>query len=160
VLTGDVETAGLEGEEFDVVTIWNTIEHMIDPLRSLVTIASHAKPGALLVVSTGDAGGPLARSGLPDWNLMTPPHHLFFFTKRTIDELLARAGFRVRRFVYDGVVAENGPLASPQARRIAMLAGVGNVMTVYAVRAHALPARGSALRRLTARWRPLSLVPS
>jgi SAM-dependent methyltransferase len=158
VLTGDVETASLKGEQFDVVTMWNTIEHLREPLRALSSVAALTRAGSLLVVSTGDANGPLARRGLERWNLMAPPHHLFFFTRRTIDELLARAGFRTRRFVYDGVVAERGPLASRYARQAAALAGVGNVMTVYAVRDEALLPRGSMLRRVTARWRPLSLA--
>jgi SAM-dependent methyltransferase len=157
VLTGDISEAGLDGETFDVVTLWNTIEHMPNPLGSLETAASLTEPGALLVLSTGDASGPLARRGLRDWNLMTPPHHLFFFTPRTIDELLSESGFRLRRIVYDGMVAERGVLASPRARQLATVLGLGNVMTVYAVRSSSreTPSRG---RRLLARYRPLALV--
>jgi SAM-dependent methyltransferase len=158
VLTGDVESADLEGKQFDVVTMWNTIEHMSEPLRSVRSVTPLTKPGSLLVLSTGDANGPLARRALEDWNLMAPPHHLFFFTRRTIDELLSRAGFRTRRFVYDGVVAERGPLASPGPRQAAAFAGLGNVMTVYASRYEAALPRRSTLRCVTARWRPLSRV--
>jgi SAM-dependent methyltransferase len=157
VVVGSVESAALTGERFDVVTLWNTIEHMADPLRSLRAIAALTRPGTLLVVSTGDAGGLLARRDLARWNLMTPPHHLFFFTTKTLDELLATAGFRLRRLVYDGVIAESGQLATPRARRTAALASLGNVMTAYAVRDEA-PLRGSPTRRVTARWRPLAFA--
>jgi SAM-dependent methyltransferase len=158
VLTGDVGNADLEGEQFDVVTMWNTIEHMREPLRSVTSVAPLTRPGGLLVLSTGDASGPLARRGLEDWNLMSPPHHLFFFTRRTLDELLARAGFRTRRFVYDGVIAERGQLASPRVSGAATFAGLGNVMTVYASREEAELPHRSTLRGVTARWRPLSRV--
>ena len=89
---------------------------------------------------------------------MSPPFHLFFFSPTTIDRLLAMAGFRMRRIVYDGVVTTTGPLASPRGRRVAALAGAGNVMTVYAQRTHAAIEAPSRLRRVTARYRPLGLV--
>jgi SAM-dependent methyltransferase len=158
VLTGDVTEAGLEGELFDVVTLWNTIEHMAEPLIALHTIAALTRPGGLLVVSTGDVTGPLARRGLAEWNLMSPPYHLFFFSPRTIGRLLATVGFRLRRIVYDGVVAAGGPLASGAARRAATVAGLGNVMTVYASRERSAVPSPSRVRRLAARYRPLRLV--
>lgn len=158
VLTGDVRDVDLQGEQFDVVTMWNTIEHMSDPLESLLAVASLVKPGGLLALSTGDASGLLARHDLHDWNLMSPPHHLSFFSPKTIDLLLAKAGFRLRRIAYDGVVATSGPLATVVGRRLAMAFGLGNVMTVYASRSRsALPAL-TATQRLLARYRPLSFT--
>lgn len=158
VFTGDVTEGMLDGEQFDVVTVWNTIEHMADPLGAFAAIARLMRPGALLALSTGDVTGPLARSGLRNWNLMAPPYHLFFFSPKTIDLLLARTGFVPRRLVYDGVVAARGPLASDAGRLAAAVAGVGNVMTVYAVRTAAARTAGSVVGRLAARYRPLRLV--
>ena len=85
VLTGDVTEVGLEGEQFDVVTMWATIEHMADPLAAVRAVASLTRPGGLFVLSTGDVTGPLARRDLHGWNLMLPPYHLFFFSPQTID---------------------------------------------------------------------------
>ena len=155
VLTGTLSEVGLEDEHFNVVTLWNTIEHVVDPLETVRELAPLTSPGSLLVLSTGDVSGPLARRDLQAWNLMSPPFHLFFFSPATIGRLLAMAGFRVRRIVYDGVVASAGPLASPRGRWIAALAGVGNVMTVYAQRTHTPLETPSRSRRLAARYRPL-----
>jgi SAM-dependent methyltransferase len=158
VLTGDITEVDLDGEQFDVVTMWNTIEHVADPLATVTAVATLMRPGGLFVMSTGDASGPLARRDLPGWNLMLPPYHLFFFSPRTIDRLLAQAGFRLRRIIYDGIVAESGPLRSPYAQRAATLLGTGNVMTVYATRTDSPPRRSSRLRRVAARYRPLALA--
>jgi SAM-dependent methyltransferase len=158
VLTGDVTDGGLEGEQFDVVTVWNTIEHMADPLGGLGAIARLARPGALLALSTGDVTGPLARRDLRTWNLMSPPYHLSFFSPETIDLLLAKTGFIMRRIVYDGVVATTGPLASVLGQRLATVTGFGNVMTVYATRSASSPTSTSRSRRLAARYRPLRFV--
>lgn len=158
VFTGDVSDGALDGERFDVVTAWNTIEHMADPLGAFTMIGRIMPPGGLLAVSTGDVTGPLARFDLRNWNLMVPPYHLFFFSPKTIDLLLARAGFEVRRVVYDGVVAMRGPLASEAGRLTATMAGLGNVMTVYATRTTASRNGSSVARRLAARYRPLRFV--
>jgi SAM-dependent methyltransferase len=158
VLTGDIAEVGLEGERFDVVTLWNTIEHLADPLQAMRAIASLTRPGAALVLSTGDVGGPLARRDLRGWNLMTPPYHLFFFAPRTIDLLLAKAGFHVRRIIYDGVVSAGGPLSSALGRRFTSALGLGNVMTVYAFRTATPPPTRAGLRLFAARYRPLGLT--
>jgi SAM-dependent methyltransferase len=156
VITGDVTDGALAGEHFDVITLWNTVEHMTNPLEALEAVARLSRPGSLLVLSTGDVSGRLARRNLREWNLMSPPYHLFFFSPRTIELLLAKTGFQLRRVIYDGVVATDGLLAGMAARRVATIAGVGNVMTVYAVRGDSAPA--SARRRLAARYRPLRFV--
>ena len=156
VLTGDVTEVGLDGEQFDVVTMWATVEHMADPLAAVKTVASLTRPDGLFVLSTGDVTSPLARMDLRAWNLMLPPYHLFFFSPKTIDLLLRTAGFRLRRITYDGVVADGGPLAGHAARHAATALGLGNVMTVYASRGPA--PRSSALGRLAARYRPLSVA--
>jgi SAM-dependent methyltransferase len=158
VFTGDVTDGAVDGEQFDVATVWNTIEHMADPLAAFAAIARLMRPGAVLALSTGDVTGPLARFDLRNWNLMAPPYHLFFFSPKTIELLLAKAGFELRRLVYDGVVATSGPLASETGRMVARVAGLGNVMTVYAVRTSAPRARSSVVGRLAARYRPLRLV--
>jgi SAM-dependent methyltransferase len=156
VLTGDITEVEL-GDTFDVVTLWNTIEHMADPRGAIEKIASLTRPGALLALSTGDVTGPLARRDLPNWNLMSPPYHLSFFSPRTLDLLLAGAGFRLRRIMYDGLIREGGPLASRRARQLAAVLGFGNVMTAYAVRT-ATPASTSRWHRLAARYRPFGTM--
>ena len=88
---------------------------------------------------------------------MLPPYHLFFFSPKTIELLFAKAGFRLRRIIYDGVVATRGPLASGGALMSTLL-GLGNVMTVYANRTTASRTGSSVARRLAARYRPLRLV--
>lgn len=158
VYTGDITAGSLEGEQFDVVTVWNTVEHMANPLEAFEAIAKVSRPGALLVLSTGDASGPLARRDLEGWNLMTPPYHLFFFSPKTIDLLLAKTGFALRRIVYDGAIATRGPLASRVGCLLGTVAGLGNVMTVYAVRDTGPRGATSEMGRLAARYRPLGRV--
>lgn len=157
VLTGDLCDVDLDGEQFDVVTMWNTVEHLADPLGVVRTGAGLMRPGGLLVLTTGDVAGPLARRDLKGWNLMQPPEHLFYFSPRTIALLAQLAGFEVRRIVHDGIVDEGLSLRVPALRPLFSAVGLGNVMTVYARRA--IGRREPSRRSLWgARFRPLRLV--
>ena len=80
---------------FDCVTMWDYIEHTIDPVAELQLARKILRPGGLLALSTGDAGSPVARVTGRRWHLLTPRHHNYFFTRRSLLHGLERAGFRV-----------------------------------------------------------------
>src|SRR5262245_5244476 len=82
---------------FDVVVMLDVIEHLEAPDQVLRTVHRHTRPGALLVITTGDFGSLTARLFGRRWRLMTPPQHLWFFTERSLARLLEERGFRVLR---------------------------------------------------------------
>ena len=101
------EPAGLEVAEaqfdraqlsgpYDALTMWDYLEHTIDPVADLRRAFSLLRPGGMLVLSTGDAGSLVARASGRRWHLLTPRHHNFFFDRRTLKRALAEAGFHIR----------------------------------------------------------------
>jgi SAM-dependent methyltransferase len=80
---------------FDAAVMLDVIEHLEDPGAVLDRLHHAMRPGAQLLVTTGDYGSLLARAMGRRWRLMTPPQHLWFFSPRTVTALLARHGFRV-----------------------------------------------------------------
>jgi SAM-dependent methyltransferase len=80
---------------FDCVTMWDYIEHTIDPLSELNLARTLLRPGGLLALSTGDAGSLVARLTGRRWHLLTPRHHNYFFTRSSLLRVLERAGFSV-----------------------------------------------------------------
>src|SRR5262245_34325061 len=80
---------------FDCVTMWDYIEHTIDPLAELHLARRLLRPGGLLALSTGDAGSVVARLTGRRWHLLTPRHHNYFFTRSSLLQGLERAGFSV-----------------------------------------------------------------
>jgi SAM-dependent methyltransferase len=82
---------------FDVVVMLDVIEHLEAPDEMLRTVHRHMRPGARLVVTTGDFGSLAARLLGRRWRLMTPPQHLWFLTEQSLTRLLEQHGFRVLR---------------------------------------------------------------
>lgn len=82
------------GGSFDVVVMWDVIEHLERPDLFIAKIAGVCKPGAQLCVTTGDIGSRLARWRGQKWRMIHPPTHLHYFDRHTLPRLLGRFGFR------------------------------------------------------------------
>jgi SAM-dependent methyltransferase len=85
---------------FDVVVMLDVLEHLVDPGLLLLELHRHTRPGAAIVLTTGDFGSLMSRALGRQWRLMTPPQHLWYFTKESIEKLLGRSGFRLVELTY------------------------------------------------------------
>ncbi len=93
VLQGSI-VAPPEGlDRFDVVTLWDAIEHLDRPDLALGHIRERLQEGGLLVLTTGDHGSLLRRITGRRWRLFGDPSHNFFFDRVTLRALLERTGF-------------------------------------------------------------------
>lgn len=79
----------------DVAVMLDVIEHLPSPREVLSKLHAHMRPGGHLVITTGDWGSAYSRLAGKSWRLMTPPQHLFFFTRKSMCEMLRAAGFKV-----------------------------------------------------------------
>jgi SAM-dependent methyltransferase len=120
---GTLETLRRAPESFDAVVLWDVIEHLPHPARTLVHAIALLRPGGLLALSTGDIGSLSARFHGKEWSLLTPPWHLFYFSRSTLAALVVRAGFRIERTGGDGVVA-----LDPATSRPRLPASIGQVL--------------------------------
>ena len=93
VRSGDLDTLTLPERAFDLVTLWQTLEHLPDPLAALGSIRGMLHPGGALVVAVPNLDSLQARLFGPDWYHLDPPRHLYHFSPRTLELLLRRAGF-------------------------------------------------------------------
>lgn len=95
VVAGDFLEVSLDAGVVDVVTMWDVIEHMPDPLAALRRAADVLRDDGMLALSTGDIESLAALMTGRFWHLMIPPRHLYFFSPATIGTLLVRAGFEI-----------------------------------------------------------------
>jgi SAM-dependent methyltransferase len=79
---------------FDVVTLWDVIEHTTDPRRVLERCRALLKPGGILVVNYPDIRSWIARLLGRRWLFLTSVH-LQYFDRRTIGLMLEQTGFQV-----------------------------------------------------------------
>ncbi len=87
VVTGTLFDLAEPAGSFDVVTLWDTIEHVPDPAVVIARAAWLLKPGGLLALSTGDIESAMSRILRSRWRLMTYDH-LYYFSPPTLRRYL------------------------------------------------------------------------
>lgn len=95
VINDDLLKHDFGDQEFDVVCMWDTIEHLQDPHLYLKKISNHMGRGSLIAITTGDVESLNARISKDKWRLIHPPTHIHYFSKRTLAKLLDNYGFDV-----------------------------------------------------------------
>jgi hypothetical protein len=91
----DEVSAVPERGAFTAVTMWDYIEHSLDPAGDLARSNELLRPAGIVALSTGDLDSIAARLSRSRWHLLTPRHHNFFFGARTLVRLLERSGFDI-----------------------------------------------------------------
>jgi len=94
VVEGTLATAGFDAASFDVVTMWDVIEHVEQPSVEVRAAFRLLKPGGLLVIHTMDLNSLFARLMGQRWPWLMEMH-IYYFTRRTLAMLLERVGFQI-----------------------------------------------------------------
>ena len=109
--SGTLEDADFSDERFSVVTMWDVIEHVPDPHRTLEAAWRVLEPGGMLVVHTMDIDSTFSRLMGKRWPWYMEMH-LFYFSRRTLAAMLEKTGFRVLWMGAQGRYLQAGYLAS------------------------------------------------
>jgi SAM-dependent methyltransferase len=128
VFTGTLQQAALPAAHFDVVTLWDVIEHVPDPVPLLAEAARVMKPGGRLVLTTGDWGSRYAQAQGERWHLMTPPWHLSFFSRATLAEAARRAGLKPVGWASEGVAGDGALWRNRASLVLSRWAGLGDIV--------------------------------
>jgi 2-polyprenyl-3-methyl-5-hydroxy-6-metoxy-1,4-benzoquinol methylase len=130
-----VESRGWTPGSFDLVTLWDVIEHVPDPQALLRTIRTLLAPTGKLLLETQNVASRWARLLGRRWHHYKHDEHIYHFEPATIRRLLADGGFEVQsmgaayagKYVSFGFVAERagrfGALAGLLAKPLALLRG-------------------------------------
>jgi SAM-dependent methyltransferase len=94
---GALEDLELEAGAYDMVTLWDVLEHLYRPLEALRKARSLLRPGGLLLVSVPNYHALEAHLMGRRWPHLDVPRHLHHFTPPVLDRMLAAAGFDDRR---------------------------------------------------------------
>ncbi len=86
---------GFERGSFDLVTMWDVVEHVPDPQALLRTVATMLRPGGTLILETQNVASRFAKLLGPRWQHYKHLEHLYHFDPQTVRELLRQGGFDV-----------------------------------------------------------------
>ena len=79
----------------DAVTLWHVFEHLYHPHQALENAAAVLKPGGLLFLAIPDLHSLEPRLFGKYWIGWDPPRHIATYSRRGLETLLDRAGFRL-----------------------------------------------------------------
>ncbi len=83
--------------EFDVITMWEVLEHLPDPVAELQRLVQRLRPGGFLMLSTPNAGHWQALRAPETWTAYRPPAHLVLFTADSLRLVLEKACLSIAR---------------------------------------------------------------
>lgn len=91
-----IDDADVAPHSLDLITFWDVLEHLPDPVASLRRARHLLTPGGLVAATVPNAGSAVARlSGTRWFGYKTAGEHLQFFNPATISRCFTAAGFRV-----------------------------------------------------------------
>jgi SAM-dependent methyltransferase len=122
---GTIDDHGFDPSSFDLICLWDVLEHLTDPKAALQEVARLLKPGGVVLINYPDIGTLQAKlAGRRFWWLLSV--HLQHFDRRSIRDICGRVGleafhfqryWQILEFGYLETMA--GQLGVPLASRIA-----------------------------------------
>ena len=93
VFTGDLLASPFPPDSFDVVTLWDVLEHTHDPVAILQKVYELLRPEGLLAFSIPDPDSAGAQTFGPYWIGYDAPRHLYLFSGDSLRLLLKKSQF-------------------------------------------------------------------
>ena len=98
VFTGSLEEAKFPDLYFDVVSLWEVLEHLQNPIDTLTEVHRVLKKDGIIVLRVPNGSSFDARLFKQYWEGLDPPRHLFVFTPNTIKEVFKKTGFELLKW--------------------------------------------------------------
>ncbi len=95
-INGTIEEAIFPEDSFELVTLWDVLEHVTDPQAVLQKIIPWVVPGGWVMMNLPNCESLTARVMGKSWVLLLR-EHLWFFSPDTIDKLLSHNGFELTK---------------------------------------------------------------
>ncbi len=111
VVEGTLDSPILQGKMFDLITMWDVIEHVDDPQAELRKAFQLLKPGGWIAVHTMDIDSIMARLMGRRWPWLMAMH-IHYFSQDTLGQMVEQAGYEIVWSGAQGRYLSMGYLAS------------------------------------------------
>jgi SAM-dependent methyltransferase len=100
--------------EFDIITLWDVVEHLRDPRETIAALSIHLRPGGWMIFETGNWESWNRLASGDAWPLYLFDHQ-FYFSPASLRALVAGAGLTDFRLLPAGEAAPPSPPADGDA---------------------------------------------
>ena len=97
VVCGTLEAQCYPAAHFNVLSLYDVIEHVPDLNATVAELKRLLAPGGVVEIRTPDVGHWSTPRALDTWREIKPSEHLYYFDRRTLPRLFARHGLRLRQ---------------------------------------------------------------
>lgn len=94
IFVGNLLSIDLPSQNYDVITLYHVIEHLISPNEFLSRIRQLLKPNGVFFVETPNIGGIGFKISKKEWSHLIPPEHITYFNPNSLKFTLNQAGFQ------------------------------------------------------------------
>lgn len=100
---GELDVSNFDGIEFDIITSFEVIEHINNPNEDLKKIHSLLRKEGLFYCTTPNFNSLMRYYLKEDYNVIGYPEHLSYYTKKTLNNVLVKNGFKKSKFLTTGI---------------------------------------------------------
>jgi len=100
VYAGEFDENRFPPHSFDLITLWQVLEHLPDPGKILKGSSRLLKKGGILAISTPNIDSLQARISAEQWFHLDPPRHLYLFSPRTLQRMMESLGLDLLNLRY------------------------------------------------------------
>ncbi len=115
---GKVTANSFTAEEFDVITSFEVMEHINNPLEETSYIQKFLRKGGLFYCTTPNFNSYLRFYLKKDFNIILYPEHLSYYTRKTLTQLLQKQGFELSKFQITGISLNRMVRSKPTDNKI------------------------------------------
>jgi 2-polyprenyl-3-methyl-5-hydroxy-6-metoxy-1,4-benzoquinol methylase len=116
--------AEILAEKFDTVLMSHVLEHCIDPFAAAQNVRGLLSHGGVAIIEVpNNQSSCFERLGAV-WPWSDVPRHLSFFTAKSLELLLSKAGFKITRTEYVGYLRQFLPVWQESQDRLAGIEGI------------------------------------
>jgi 2-polyprenyl-3-methyl-5-hydroxy-6-metoxy-1,4-benzoquinol methylase len=98
-----LEDAGFADASFDAVSLFDVLEHLIDPVRTLRACVRLLKPGGIVFMYVPNYDSASRFLMGKDAHFIWPTHHLNYYTPTTLRDLVVREGLETVYVATEGL---------------------------------------------------------
>jgi 2-polyprenyl-3-methyl-5-hydroxy-6-metoxy-1,4-benzoquinol methylase len=82
VITGGLLSARYPDDFFDIITMFDVLEHLPNPIETLTECSRIIKRGGILIIETLNTDSLIFKILKQNWPLFSPSYHLFYFNHK------------------------------------------------------------------------------